>query len=143
MTPEQLERAACRDMPTAVFFSNYTDHAKAICAGCPVAEPCAASADGLAYGVFGGRSPADRGFVHQRPLVEPGPAISELVMGIVSRHERRMFTARQIADWLPGYSRDSVRQALKRLVDNGTLEVARATSPSSPNYYRVQLREAS
>lgn len=61
--------AACRDMPTAVFFSDGAANiarAKAACERCPVRDRCHAlvrtipSTQGI-YGVWGGETPDDRG----------------------------------------------------------------------------------
>ena len=65
-------QAACRDMPTAVFFPGDGYHgghiytrAKKVCATCPVRLECDAYADQLpygqaAYGCWGGITPRDR-----------------------------------------------------------------------------------
>lgn len=67
MTPEWFAVAACRDMPTGLFYTDRgagVDEAKAVCASCPVGAEC------LAYactpgrleriGVWGGMSERER-----------------------------------------------------------------------------------
>jgi WhiB family redox-sensing transcriptional regulator len=65
-------RAACRTLPSEVFFhpdnergparAERDDAAKAVCASCPVREPCRAHALEVKepYGVWGGLSEDDR-----------------------------------------------------------------------------------
>jgi len=74
-------RAACRGMDVSVFFSPHyergdsrrrrEERARTVCRGCPVLESCAAFAvrTGQAFGVWGGLTEADRGYVrHDRRL---------------------------------------------------------------------------
>lgn len=59
------DNAACKDMPTRVFFpeagGSYTDAVK-VCSGCPVRLPCLAYAldENIGHGVFGGVSERGR-----------------------------------------------------------------------------------
>lgn len=58
------EDAACRTLPTRIFYPQQgsTAHvAKAVCATCPVAHQCAQEGAHEPHGVWGGRSPAERG----------------------------------------------------------------------------------
>ena len=69
---EWQESAACRELPTEMFFytdgergprrTNRENAAKAICASCPVIQACRAQALTLAepYGIWGGLTEDDR-----------------------------------------------------------------------------------
>lgn len=71
MGDEWMERAACRNYPTAIFFpaefdddqtSGDEDIAKQICDTCPVQVECRDAQMDEAYGIRGRLSPAERGF---------------------------------------------------------------------------------
>lgn len=55
-------RAACRGMPTALFYQPVPTAALRVCTGCPVRAQCLQVAFDHAdpYGVWGGLTPADR-----------------------------------------------------------------------------------
>ena len=58
-------RAACRGMPTAIFFphdGNYREAAK-VCARCEVRAACAAAGANEPDGMWGGTMPLERGFM--------------------------------------------------------------------------------
>ncbi len=69
---EWQEKAACRDLPTEMFFhpdgergprrKNRISAAKAVCSACPVIQACRKQALNLAepYGIWGGLSEEDR-----------------------------------------------------------------------------------
>jgi WhiB family redox-sensing transcriptional regulator len=69
---EWQEKAACRDLPTEMFFhpdgergprrKNRINAAKAVCASCPVLQACRTQALNLAepYGIWGGLSEEER-----------------------------------------------------------------------------------
>lgn len=69
---EWQEKAACRDLPTEMFFhpdgergprrKNRINAAKAVCSSCPVIQACRKQALNLAepYGIWGGLSEEDR-----------------------------------------------------------------------------------
>ncbi len=69
---EWQEKAACRDLPTEMFFhpdgergprrKNRINAAKAVCSACPVIQACRKQALNLAepYGIWGGLSEEDR-----------------------------------------------------------------------------------
>jgi WhiB family transcriptional regulator, redox-sensing transcriptional regulator len=64
-TPGWFARAACRGLDPRLFYpevSETTTEAKAVCAGCPVREPCQsfALANSERYGVWGGLGALDR-----------------------------------------------------------------------------------
>ena len=64
------QRAACRDQDPELFFpvseigpgARQTDHAKAVCARCPVRTACLEYAldNGLDHGIFGGTTETER-----------------------------------------------------------------------------------
>lgn len=63
--PTWHQHAACRDHPQRLFFPNYgenTNHAKAICAGCPVKPECLhhALTQPEKHGIWGGTTPRQR-----------------------------------------------------------------------------------
>jgi WhiB family transcriptional regulator, redox-sensing transcriptional regulator len=72
MAPKPMtwhHRAACRGMSPKVFYGpdapkddSWADDAKAVCAICPVKEPCLTEAliRGERYGVWGGLVPGER-----------------------------------------------------------------------------------
>jgi WhiB family redox-sensing transcriptional regulator len=77
-----LDRAACRDLPPGRFFPDSGEHnkaaeAKAVCAGCPVQQPCrdlavtAASGLDADHGIFGGTLPAQRSLLRGRSFPAP------------------------------------------------------------------------
>lgn len=60
------DRAACKGLPTRIFFPERGQTAalaKQICARCDVRDQCAAAGAQEARGVWGGTSPVDRGNV--------------------------------------------------------------------------------
>ena len=59
------DRAACKDTP-ALFFAEYPDYgpALAICATCPVVEPCREDGKNEPWGIWGGTVPEERGFLN-------------------------------------------------------------------------------
>ncbi len=67
-SPRWQRRAACRTIATAAFFpsGNYTrlaeEHAKDVCASCPVRVQCLAFAmeHGEPFGIWGGRTAEER-----------------------------------------------------------------------------------
>lgn len=63
-----LDEAACRNIPikevNKIFFSNSPGKARAICAECPVVAQCLKAGETSPYGVFGGKTPRERGFTH-------------------------------------------------------------------------------
>ncbi len=69
--PGWIDRAACRGMPTAVFFPEGRGasdaEALAVCQGCPVREACAdyAVTQGLTVGIWGGMTAEDRAAVRR------------------------------------------------------------------------------
>ncbi len=82
MLRDLIERAACRDLPTEMFYielNETTDRryrtkvkaARAVCRGCPVMMACAEYAIGRpeAYGVWGGTTPRERQLRRSRQRV--------------------------------------------------------------------------
>ena len=74
--PSWRRRAACRHVDTELFFPigrgsramTETQQAKAICARCPVRQPCLAYAlaTGQAYGIWGGYDEEERRVLHRQ-----------------------------------------------------------------------------
>ena len=64
------QNAACRTIPTRVFYPEKgvnAQPAKAVCARCPVRAQCEAEGAHEPHGVWGGASPAERGMsLHNR-----------------------------------------------------------------------------
>lgn len=67
------DRAVCRDKDPELFFPNHqdkaaVDRAKAVCASCPVREPCGKTAldDDERDGVWGGLDEKERETIRQR-----------------------------------------------------------------------------
>ncbi len=69
--PAWIDRAACRGMPTSVFFPEgrgaSDTEALAVCRSCPVREPCGdyAVTEGLTVGIWGGMTAEDRAEVRR------------------------------------------------------------------------------
>ncbi|MFF3062140.1 WhiB family transcriptional regulator [Streptomyces sp. NPDC057909] len=64
------QHAACTGVDTELFFPatrGQAEHARTICASCPVTEPCRAHAETMpeAYGVWGGTTPRERGWNYE------------------------------------------------------------------------------
>ena len=62
-------QAACRTVPTSVFFPEQGENAaaaKATCQRCPVARQCAQEGADEYHGVWGGTTPTDRGVARSR-----------------------------------------------------------------------------
>lgn len=62
-------QAACRDLPTRLFYpqrGRQADLAKGVCERCPVAAQCKADGEREPYGVWGGTSVDDRGGIASR-----------------------------------------------------------------------------
>jgi WhiB family transcriptional regulator, redox-sensing transcriptional regulator len=75
-----MAEAACRGMPTAIFYpapDASADAARAVCARCPVRAECAqhAAENREMHGVWGGRTAAERRNNRPRPdsAARPGP----------------------------------------------------------------------
>lgn len=73
------DHAACAGLDPDVFFptSGRTDdarRAKAICAGCPVSEPCLdyANAHAINHGIWGGKSERERRFMRRQARTPDG-----------------------------------------------------------------------
>lgn len=88
------ERAACRQVPTAVFYPETTggvaDYgaARAICAGCEVSAQCLAEADD--FGLWGGQDPRERsGLERQKPGPKGRKPIRHGTEGGSTQHYRR------------------------------------------------------
>jgi WhiB family transcriptional regulator, redox-sensing transcriptional regulator len=80
--PSWRRDAACRDKPTSLFFAERGDFetvqaAKAVCATCPVREPCLeyalAHPTRTLHGVWGGTSPRQRQFIRRRRMSADQP----------------------------------------------------------------------
>lgn len=61
-----MEKAACRGMPTAIWFPTNTDYAtslvaKSICKSCPVRSKCQEYGKTEQFGIWGGSSNRTRG----------------------------------------------------------------------------------
>jgi WhiB family redox-sensing transcriptional regulator len=79
MNADLTEQAVCRTVGTDLFFPDvghedqYAD-AKAVCAVCPVKDPCLQDAlDGDEYGVWGGTSEAERRQMRDQNPTKPKP----------------------------------------------------------------------
>lgn len=81
-------RAACRGMPTALFFSEQgrrAAKARAVCAACPVKTECLKEGLECEYGIFGGLLARER-----RRLFEPEPfALTCALCGRLFKSRRR------------------------------------------------------
>ncbi len=58
------DRAACKGLPTRIFFPTVGHNAgaaKLVCARCPVIDQCAAAGANEPRGVWGGTTPVERG----------------------------------------------------------------------------------
>jgi WhiB family redox-sensing transcriptional regulator len=64
--------AACKEMPTSLFYPENGDHLTAVivCQACPVREECAEAGDGERFGIWGGMSVRQR-VLRRRPHPKP------------------------------------------------------------------------
>jgi len=119
-----LDQAACRDLPPGRFFPETGEHtkaaeAKAVCAGCPVQQPCrdlavkaARSLDGD-HGVFGGTLPAERSRLRGRSLPAPSAYRQRRDLAVEAHELASRVGVRQAARQL-GVHRDALTAAWAR-----------------------------
>lgn len=128
MTTTDYSRAACRDVPTSVFFSTYTEPAKAVCATCPIKGACKRDHATERFGVWGGTDPQDRGFASatgQRCVSRSDT--TDHIRAIVAMSSG-WWTAQSVHDALPDgctATYNTVRDLLRKMGLSGELEFVR------------------
>lgn len=141
------QHAACRSVPTAVFFGQGDPHdgdddiAKAVCAGCPVKIDCKIDGMDEAYGVWGDTTPPERGFqtnTGKNPSRggEKQMACREALLELFRDHPQRKLTYPQAHRALPDADRWSVhmvRRELPQLTKAGLLKRVRLSSTGESN----------
>ena len=142
MGPLTLERAACRPVDTRVFFptgdpgrgrDTSADHAKTVCARCPVIAECERDHKDEPFGVWFATTPRERGFA--RSTAKPRTVVcGDLIVDIMFAHQARWFTSTELAGWVPR-NRDTVQHALRRLVAAGDV-VCQPQPDNRPHLYR-------
>lgn len=136
-TDDWMERAACRGFPTALFFPAEAEDdqsdgdneiAKAICASCPVQEPCRAHQMEEPYGVRGSLTAEERGF-RKRGRLDPSASIGlqGFVTDIFTVNKGAWMNTDMVnnalfADHGRRWPRNSVNAVLRRLWLRGDLE---------------------
>jgi hypothetical protein len=131
VTPEQWDIAACRYHPKETFFPDRNNYgqvwaqARIICNTCPVKEPCAQAGAHEVFGMWGGLTPAERGFGRSSTAA---PMSTERIAALLE-HVGEPMTVNQVYLALyPHYTRHATRNALTRLAQGGI-----ATTPATPN----------
>ena len=115
--------AACREHPEVDFFPGQgeaTREAKAICAGCPVREPCLAAAmrNGEKHGIWGGLSERER----RRQRRSTRPDLAAAVLGYLAANGPHHGSLTPIADAI-GSVDTNVGNVVRRLEERGAITV--------------------
>ena len=114
----RLPRAKCRGLDPELFFGHDHTEALSLCAACPERTECRDLHREEPHGVFGGTTPADRGFGSYHP--KPSTCRTDL-MGLFGQSPNCWFRREFIGVCLPGYSHENTSKALARLVRAGSV----------------------
>ena len=114
----RLPQAKCRGLNPEVFFGHDYTEALAVCASCPERIKCRDMHREEPHGVFGGTTPADRGF--GRHQFQTGGCRTD-TLHLLAQSPNCWFRREFIEVCLPGYSHENVSQALRRLVRSGSI----------------------
>lgn len=135
------DRAACRTVPTAVFFPEHfqgdvgptgdTDIAKAVCASCPVQAECEADQAGEQYGVRFKTTARER---------KDGTGNREQLRRVFDEHPDQWFTIPELAELIGRPGREaSVRATINSMARKG--EIDKDDTSARPNRF-VTYRKA-
>ena len=138
MTPDEWDIAACRYHPKETFFPDRNNYgqvwaqARIICNECPVKEPCAQAGAHEVFGMWGGLTPAERGFGRSSTAA---PMSTERIAALLE-HVGEPMTVNQVYLALyPHYTRHATRNALTRLAQGGIATHTSNTQPEPDTYH--------
>ena len=138
MTPDEWDIAACRYHPKETFFPDRNNYgqvwaqARIICNECPVKEPCAQAGAHEVFGMWGGLTPAERGFGRSTTAA---PMSTERIAALLE-HVGEPMTVNQVYLALyPHYTRHATRNALTRLAQGGIATRISNTQPEPDTYH--------
>ena len=138
MTPDEWDIAACRYHPKETFFPDRNNYgqvwaqARIICNECPVKEPCAQAGAHEVFGMWGGLTPAERGFGRSSTAA---PMSTERIAALLE-HVGEPMTVNQVYLALyPHYTRHATRNALTRLAQGGIATRTSNVQPEPDTYH--------
>ena len=138
MTPDEWDIAACRYHPKETFFPDRNNYgqvwaqARIICNECPVKEPCAQAGAHEVFGMWGGLTPAERGFGRSTTAA---PMSTERIAALLE-HVGEPMTVNQVYLALhPHYTKHATRNALTRLAQGGIATHTSNTQPEPDTYH--------
>jgi WhiB family redox-sensing transcriptional regulator len=153
VTPDELDEAACRgsdvdffpvspqgtspDGPVGRAHQANIDAAKAVCAACPVSDACRRDHSRERWGIWFGTTPDERGFTKvrdQRSRNERQPTIEERIRVLLAATDQPVWTKSTLTRAVEAAHSSTVRDAIARLVADGTL---RPEGVGSATHYRV------
>ena len=91
MTPDEWDIAACRYHPKELWFPEAANHkvnylkAKHICNTCPVQQPCLKAGQSEVFGMWGGLTPAERGYGRSTTAA---PMSTERIASLLEHHNQ-------------------------------------------------------
>ena len=138
MSPDEWDIAACRYHPKELWFPERSnnhghvwDQARNICAGCPVKQPCLQDGQHEVFGMWGGLTPAERGYGRSSTAA---PMSTERIAALLE-HVGQPMTVNQVYLALhPHYTRHATRNALTRLAQGGIITHTKNTQPEPDTY---------
>jgi hypothetical protein len=138
MSPDEWDIAACRFYPKELWFPERSnnhghvwDQARNICAGCPVKQPCLQDGQHEVFGMWGGLTPAERGYGRSSTAA---PMSTERIAALLE-HVGEPMTVNQVYLALhPHYTRHATRNALTRLAQGGIITHTSNTQPEPDTY---------
>jgi len=139
MSPDEWDIAACRYYPKELWFPERSnnhghvwDQARNICAGCPVKQPCLQDGQHEVFGMWGGLTPAERGYGRSN---NAAPMSTERIAALLE-HAGQPMTVNQVYLALhPHYTRHATRNALTRLAQGGIITHTKNTQPEPDTYH--------
>ena len=137
MTPDEWDIAACRYHPKELFSPDRNNYgqvwtqARKICDTCPVKQPCQQAGQHEVFGMWGGLSPAERGFGRS---TNAAPMSTERIASLLEHHNQPMTVNQVYLALHPHYTKHATRNALTRLAQGGIITRTSNTQPEPDTY---------
>ena len=137
MTPDEWDVAACRYHPKELWFPEAANHkanyqkAKLICETCLVKEPCLKAGQSEVFGMWGGLTPAERGYGRS---TNAAPMSTERIASLLEHHNQPMTVNQVYLALHPHFTRHATRNALTRLAQGGIITRTKNTQPEPDTY---------
>ena len=137
MTPDEWDIAACRYHPKELWFPEAANHkvnylkAKHICDTCPVQQPCLKAGQSEVFGMWGGLTPAERGYGRS---TNAAPMSTERIASLLEHHNQPMTVNQVYLALHPHFTRHATRNALTRLAQGGIITHTKNIQPTPDTY---------